>query len=269
MRMRNGILAIAAAAVLPLSVQAQDSADEWEWRFTIYGWMTDIAGTTQFPTGSGPEIEVGIDQILDSLDFTMMGALQATRGDWGLFSDVIYLDVGASKKDSRDFVLGPGENVPANVTMEARFDLKSWLWTVGGTYALTQSEDNRVDLLFGARMVDMSQDLHFNFSGDIGGTSLPGRSGDAKVSVTNWDAIIGLKGYRFFGDEGRWVLPWYVDVGTGDSDLTWHAMVGLGYHFDWGEMILNYRYLDYDPGSGSPIHDISFSGPMIGASFAW
>ena len=65
------------------------------------------------------------------------------------------------------------------------------------------------------------------------------------------------------------MAPWYFDIGAGDSDLTWTGMAGIGYHFDWGEVVLTYRYMDYDMGSGSPIRDINFAGPMIGASFAW
>lgn len=261
---------IAAGVLLPLSAQAQDSTDGWEKRFTIYGWLTDIAGQTQFlPNGGGPSIEVGIDDILDNLDFTMMGSLQLNKGSWGLFNDLIYLDVGASKNRSRDFVLGPNEQIPGNVRMDAKLDLKSWLWTVAGTYSLARSDHNSVDLLFGARMVDMSQKLSWTFSGDIADTPIPGRSGDAKVSATNWDAVIGIKGFRHLGENGKWILPWYADIGTGDSDFTWHAMAGIGYSFSWGEAVLSYRYLDYEMDSDSPIRDMNFSGPMIGASFAW
>ena len=270
MKPKIRMLAVAAAAVLlPLSAQAQDSSDGWEWRATIYGWLTDISGSTQFPTGGGPEIEVGIDDILDSLDFTMMGSLQVNRGKWGLMNDVIYLDVGGSSKGSREFVLGPNEGVSGSVELDARLDLKSWLWTVAGTYALAQSSEHRVDLLFGGRMVDMSQELAWSVGGNVGDNPLPGRDGKGKISVTNWDAVIGIKGYRFFGDSGNWVLPWYFDVGTGDSDLSWQAMAGLGYHFNWGEVLLTYRYFDYDMGDSSPIADMNFAGPMIGASFAW
>ena len=83
------------------------------------------------------------------------------------------------------------------------------------------------------------------------------------------DAIIGVIGHLSVGDKGRWVVPYYLDVGTGDSDLTWQAMAGLGYQFDWGAMIFTYRYLDYDSGSGSPVTDLTIAGPMLGASFQW
>jgi hypothetical protein len=40
------------------------------------------------------------------------------------------------------------------------------------------------------------------------------------ASVNNWDAIVGLKGRATFGEEHRWFVPYYLDVGTGESSLT-------------------------------------------------
>ncbi|MBK6396605.1 MAG: hypothetical protein IPF73_19570, partial [Betaproteobacteria bacterium] len=48
--------------------------------------------------------------------------------------------------------------------------------------------------------------------------------------------IIGVKGRYAFGADRRWFAPYYLDVRTGDSDLTWQAMGGLGYRFSWGDI---------------------------------
>jgi len=32
-----------------------------------------------------------------------------------------------------------------------------------------------------------------------------------------------------FGESRKWFVPYYLDVGTGESDLTWQAMGGIGY----------------------------------------
>ena len=61
------------------------------------------------------------------------------------------------------------------------------------------------------------------------------------------DAIVGLRGRRNIGGE-QWFVTYYADVGAGDSDLTWQANVGAGYAFGWGDVVLAYRYLDYDEG---------------------
>ena len=98
---------------------------------------------------------------------------------------------------------------------------------------------------------------------------MPERNGDKEVDATNWDAIVGLKGIYRFGENGRWNVPFYVDVGAGDSDLTWQAAIGIGYSFHWGDLIAMWRYLDYNFKSGEPINDMTFNGPMFGVKFRW
>ena len=71
------------------------------------------------------------------------------------------------------------------------------------------------------------------------------------------------------GAEHKWVVPYYFDIGTGDSDVTWQAVLGLGYAFGWGDVDLVWCYLDYDLKSGGAIEDINFSGPALGAKFRW
>ena len=261
-------LIVFVALVQPVSAQAQDAQDDWQWRGTIYAWLPTISGNTAFPSDGGSPIEADTSDILGGLDFTFMGVLKGRKGSWGFTTDVLYLDVGGRESSSRDLTIGPGE-LPADVTASVNLDIKSLVWTVAGTYNLSATSRHEADLLLGARLLDMEQTLKWNFSGNIGDLPLPGRSGKSKVSVADWDAVIGITGHSFIGDEGRWAIPYYFDIGTGDSDLTWQAMAGIGYQFDWGALVLTYRYLDYDSGSGSPITDLTISGPMLGASFTW
>ena len=83
------------------------------------------------------------------------------------------------------------------------------------------------------------------------------------------DAIIGVKGRYTFGESRKWSVPFYLDVGTGQSDLTWQAAVGVGYAFQWGEVSALWRYLDYKFKSSSKIEDMNFNGPQIGLTFRW
>jgi hypothetical protein len=89
------------------------------------------------------------------------------------------------------------------------------------------------------------------------------RTGNISQSEDFWDAIVGVRGRVRIGDS-RWALPYYLDIGTGDSDLTWQGMLGLSCGFDWGEIFFNYRYLSYDMDDGGLIEDLSFEGPGIG-----
>ena len=70
-----------------------------------------------------------------------------------------------------------------------------------------------------------------------------------------------------FGDQHAWFVPYYFDVGTGASQLTWQAIGGFGYTFHWGEVICVWRYLDYHLSKNSA--SLSMNGPAIGVAFHW
>jgi len=266
---RAAPLLLAAAALSPAASQAEGAADGWQWRASIYGWFPSISGSTRFPTGGGgPSIDVSSDAILDSLKMTFMGALDVRKGRWGVFNDLLYVDLGDSKSASRDFSIGRA-GVPAGVDLNADLDFKTWAWTFAGTYAISESPQNTTQLLFGGRMLSLEQKLDWSLNGDIGSLGLPGRSGSVTVDDTYWDAIIGLKGVATLSADRRWVLPYYVDVGTGQSRLTWQAMAGIGYAFDWGTTTLAWRYLDYEFDPNAAIQDVSLSGPLLGVTFRW
>jgi hypothetical protein len=157
--------------------------------------------------------------------------------------------------------------LPVGVTADVDFDMTSWLWTIAGTYLVIDDPDRPMKLLAGARMFDVSTDVKWSLNGEIAGQSLPGRSGTADGSDTIWDAIVGVKGRVNFGEDKKWFVPYYLDVGTGDSDLTWQGMLGAGYAFDWGDLVAVWRYLDYDMPSGKLLENLDANGAAIGVTF--
>ena len=195
-----------------------------------------------------------------------MGTLDVHNGRWGVLNDIVYMDVGNDKANTRDFSLG-GAGLPASLTADLGLDLKAWVWTVAGEYRVMASPSYTMDVLAGARMLDLEETLTYSLYGDIAGTGFSGRTGSRDASQTNWDAIIGVKGRWAFGDRREWFVPYYFDVGTGESDLTWQAVVGLGYQFSWGAVSAGYRVLDYNFKSGGKVQDLSASGPEVAFTF--
>jgi len=263
---------VAAAFLVGLLVSqpatAQWHADEWQFRAIIYGYFPDIGGTTTFPAGSGTSINVDADTIISNLKFTFMGSIEAQKGRWGAFTDILYLDVGGSKSDTRDLTIG-GVELPAGVTANASLDIKGTVWTLAGSYRVLATPEATFDVFAGARLLSIKQRLGWAFSGNVGPVAGPGREGDSEVKLDNWDGIVGVKGRLGFGARHEWFVPYYVDVGTGDSDLTWQAIAGIGYAFSWGEVIAAWRYLDYDFKSGRKIESVNLNGPAIGVAFHW
>jgi len=78
-----------------------------------------------------------------------------------------------------------------------------------------------------------------------------------------------VRGRFSFGPDNAWFVPYYLDIGNGESDFTLQAIAGIGYAFKWGEAVAAWRYLSYDLGSNKAIADVNFSGPVVGVTFRW
>ncbi|MGB9329250.1 MAG: hypothetical protein WCB10_00610 [Steroidobacteraceae bacterium] len=124
-----------------------------------------------------------------------------------------------------------------------------------------------VDLLLGARYLDLSNTLKWSISGALGPLPPANRTGSSEASADIWDGIIGVKGQYAFGSDRSWSVPFYIDGGTGDSWNTFQVAAGVAYSFHWGQIGALYRYLEYKPqGSDNRIEKVYFNGPMVGAT---
>ena len=252
-----------------LGQQMAKETDAWQFGVSIYGWFPDISGETSFTQpGGGSEFKIDIDDILDNLKFTLMGTFDVRKGRWGLLNDVIYMEVGDSETGTRNATIGR-RALPVNATADIDFDMESWIWTIAGYYQALNKSGFALDVLAGARYLDVEQKVNWDITGDVASIPAIDRSGDAKADLSNWDAVIGARGRYAFGANKTWFVPYYLDLGTGDSDFTWQGVAGLGYAFRWLEVAAVWRYLYYDLPSDKAIRDVNFSGPAIGATFRW
>ncbi len=258
-------LLFALAAGTTVNAEAQSRPDETRFRATIYGYFPGLSGTTEFPSGAGgPSINVNAKDILDSLKMAFMGTLEVQSGRWGGLVDWVYADLGSEKSGTREFAIH-GQQLPVGLTANLSLDVKTNILTLAGTYSFIDTPSYSTGLVFGARMLDMDNTLDWTFMGT--GPAGIARTGRSEVSSTNWDAIIGVRGRAHFGSALNWFVPYYADIGTGNSKLTWQAMTGLGYSFGWGDVVAVWRYLDYDFDSGEPVQSLTFNGVAVGVSF--
>jgi len=269
-RWRNTAAAAAVVALMPATASAQAAPASWRYAASVYLYLPSMDGSTSFPTeGNGTPINITAEQILDHLKFAAMGSFDAHNGSWGVFTDAVYLSFGSSKTNSRDFTIG-NIGIPANTTANFDSELKGLAWTLAGQYRLPSPDPSlTVDLLGGTRMFNLQERLSWTISGSLGPIDPAARSGRAELKNTLWDAIVGVKGRYVFGGRSQWAVPFYLDVGTGESDSTLQAAAGISYAFEWGELNALWRYLKYDLKSGNPISDVSFNGPQVGAVFRW
>jgi hypothetical protein len=256
------------AALMPAPAIAQDISEDWQFAASLYAWFPDIAGNTSIRTENGVPINVDIGTILDNLEMTGQGSFGLQKGRWGGFTDVIYLGVGASTSRTRNLSIG-GRPLPGAVTGATDLDLDTLIWTLAGSFRIAGSPAATFDVLAGARYAAIEVKLEWEFTGNFGPVAAPPRTGEGKSSGDLLDGIVGVKGHFALGHEHKWLIPYYLDVGTGDSDATWQALLGFGYAFGWGDLSVAWRYLDYDLKSDAPIADLNFNGPAAGVTFRW
>jgi len=275
----NRSMAIATAALFACAASSlaraqTPAADSWQlsdsWRFgaTIYGYLPTISTKTLLPNGATTDASIDIGKTLSHLKMGFMGAAEAQKGRWGAFTDILYMDVGAAAAKTHDFRLGSGP-IPADVSVATTLDLKATVWTLAGSYRVVADPRATFDVLAGARLLDIKVGQDFQLSGNIGPIPVLDRTGSGKASVNDWNAIIGAKGRVALSDDRTWYLPYYVDVGTGDSKLTWQVLGGVGYAFGWGDVTAVWRYLDFEGKSGSAVQNLNMNGPQIAVVFHW
>lgn len=255
---------LAAVTLLLLSFvtnAAAQEVDKWQYEFTIYGWLPSIDGTLKYsvPPGSGSNVSVDTSDILDSLNFVFMGTFEAQKNKLSLGLDLIYMDL--SNSTSSTINIGPGPGVP--VSVNAGLGLKSWVVTGIVGYDVAHTEKNRMAVIGGFRYLDLSADTDIALSGPGPFPNPP----PARVSGSNdfWDIIIGFKGAYMLNE--KWYIPYYADIGAGQSNLTWQLYAAIGYKFNWGNIRLGYRYLEYDQDDDKLLQDLKLYGPLLGVGF--
>jgi hypothetical protein len=257
--MKSRTLIMIFAAVLPAmaagqTTSASPESGPWEITVGLYGYLPAINGTVNFPNDMGStDIHVPFSDLWDHLKMVAVGFVDVRKDRWGGFTDALYMDVGGAKSVTHDFQVG-GSTVQG--TVDLNLDVKAVVWTLAGEYQVVSDPKWRLDAFAGARMLYGKIRLGYA-AGQIVGTK--------ESSATLWDGIVGIKGR--YGEKYRWFVPFYLDVGTGATKLTWQGSGGIGYSWRHFEVVAVWRYLEWTGKSGRPIADINFSGPEVGFAY--
>ena len=241
MKVKLVTLLALAAALLPTGLRA-DETKHWSFDASLYGVAAGMSGDMTVK-GISTDLNVGFDKVLDHLKFGAMGTVKVGYDRFSLSTDVIYMDLGASK--------GP-------VSAEAQ----QWLVQPMLGYRLCSF----FEVTAGTR--------YNNLSATIQGTGPLGNFRSASGTVEWWDPVIGGRvsvplfktlSFDVMGDVGGF------DV---SSSLTWQAQPLLNWHFTkWGSIQAGYRWLytDYSQGSGTSKfrYDILTQGPQVGFSLSF
>ncbi len=214
-------------------------ASTWQYEITPYFWGAGMKGDVQGGALPKISIDVGISEILDVLDFGLMGAFEARKGRWGLLFDLVYMDLSAGGVASRT---GPGP-IGATATVNANFGMKETVFSAAVAYR-TADGASPVDVIGGLRYIklEVDADIHGSFFAQTGTVV---RSADQ-----DWvDPYVGARIKHAVND--RWSLTGYGDIGGFGlgSDISWQLSAGASYDFTKSTSgIFGYRifYADYD-----------------------
>ena len=259
-----GMLALLATA--PLCRADSVPSEAWSFALTPYVWLPTIHGTLNFnappPSTGAPSVALEPSRYLSNLDLALMLGFEARKGDWSIFTDAMYLEFSDEKAAVRS-VSGPAGIVQVPVNSNTSVGLKAVVVTLAGGYTVARADSGTLDVIGGVRYMTMEASLDWQFAGSIG---LMPQAGSTSQRDDLWDGIIGVRGRLNWGGS-KWFTPYYLDVGTGASALTWQALTGVGYSFGWGDLILTYRYLAYDMKDEKLLQNTSFGGLALGAAF--
>ena len=222
------------------------NSDDWQFMAELYLWYASIGG--QAATGS--DLDIGADDLIDGLNMAFMGNIGMKKNRWGFMVDAIYLD--ASDNQNLNSAVG---GVNANV------ELSSWIVTPLVGYEAVTSEHLSLNIVAGARYLYLDSKVDLRNADPAG----PAFNVGASDSGSNWDGIIGVKGDISLTT--HWYIPYYLDIGTGNSEFTWQAFGGLGYRFKHFDILAGYRYLSWEFDDNEIFGDLNVSGVGAGIKF--
>jgi len=273
--------------VAPMAAAPSD----WQFRVTPYVWIPGVSGDVAV-RGHPVDIDVNVFDLFDSgssgVDLeslaALMGYLEASKGRWSIYGDVVWGKFGLSG----DAVAqrNPTANLSLSAGANAGLDYETTMIESGVAYQVANwsgaQSSTALDLLGGARYWNQELDLSLAMTGavDFGrlGLERAGSRAVARSGTIEWvDPFVGLRvrhelapgqELQFLGDVGGF--------GVG-SDFSWQLFAGYSFDFSFWQSTLHglvgYRALavDYSEGSGTKANsiDLVLHGPVAGLSFRW
>jgi hypothetical protein len=265
---------LSAGGDIPLNVEeivtapvAAEESSSWEHKFSIYGWLPSLDGSLTYTIPGTPEIpgspgspgtpgtpdETVTSKFIDKIDAIFMGSYEVQKEKWSFLVDGIYFKMSDSQEAS---VSLPPVLDQAPIKVASEQELELLLVSLYAGYNTIKTDDFTLDIIAGTRYFYLGTDAEFAMNdGDI----------SISPSVDFYDALIGIKGEVNLSE--NWYVPYLFDIGAGHSDLTWQTETSIGYRFNWGDVLLTYRYIHYDGDGSGLINDIDLYGPKLGLVF--
>jgi len=258
------------------------TSNEWVFNVAPYLWFPTVNLSLNYnlPPALGgrlpTDVSVGPGQVYGHFNYGGMVAADARNGPFSLLTDFVGARFSATTSSvnikSVDFLGQPSIPISRNLETSTDSTLGLVIWTFAGGYTVLQQDWGNLDLIAGTRLLEVNAKTNFSLaltiSGPRGNGATFGGVGDVTASKTVVDGIGGFRGRIRLADTPLFV-PYYFDIGTGGSQLTWQIASGLGYQFNqWGAVSATYRYLSFQHGS-AVVDRVTLKGPVLMVNFSF
>lgn len=246
-----------SAAILAFLATGTARAEEWQWMVTPYIWASDMSVDVKGVNGASIGSDLDFSDLLDKIDFAVMGHVEGRRGSVGFFLDLTYLATSDKYQVDRH------PQIPDDT--EIKTNLDTMLFEAAG-FVRPFGENSPLELLAGVRTISMDLELKATLPAPISTTE------KFKGDETLVDVFAGARMLVPLTEHVS--LSLRGDVATGDTDFTWNLVGVLGYTFGQEQQysaLAGYRYLNIDlkdaDGPGEADTDLTIRGPMAGFTF--
>lgn len=283
MTIRSTSRLVAAAALIAVGAASGAAAQGtgpqpgWSFEITPYAWLPTVGADLRYrlPSDLAGTAKVRADpgDYTSNLNAAAAFAASVRYDRFSLLTDFMYVSAsaGSSRVDAIDIVDVGRNPISSVASLGVDSTLKTTLWTLAGGYTLASGPWGHVDGLAGFRYLGIESKTNYNLALQLygpRGNAGPSFGGAGRLSGDDdiWNGIVGLRGRLRLGGGGFFV-PYHVDIGTGDSNLTWQALAGLGYQTGPVGVSLGWRYLSYDQGGSALVQNLTLSGAFLAVNF--
>ena len=235
--------------------EATPPASEWTFSVAPYLWGAGLEGDIGLFGREPINVDLSFGDIFDNLRFGGMVVAELHNGTWGVFGDLVYVNIEADGS-----ITGEVGGVP--VTLSGGVTTSSLTATLMGEYRALATSEATVDLMAGARIWSVDNDIEVALSaGDVPLAAFSGNDGSTWL-----DPIVGVKA-RYDFNSSWYLTGWGMIGGFGaGSDITWDVLGGVGYQWsDRFSIVAGYRALAVDYEDDGFVYDVIQQGPILGA----
>lgn len=257
----------------------------WTYIVMPYAWLPSLDGSTTIK-GRTVDIDATFADLLHRKIprelFGLMGAFEARKGAASIWTDLVYMKVGASDSGARTRSVHPNVGgtlaAAASVQFEVfiaeaalAYELFHWRGTAPGT-------GTSIDLYGGGRFWWQNAEASLALTAGLNIADLTvsgGRAVAGSGDVTWFDPLVGLRLRHHFSPGTELVIRGDVGGFGAGSKISWQAMGHLNWDFArtqhalWSA-VLGYRalYVDFEKGAGNTLYeyDMLTHGPIMGVT---